>query len=208
MGEVKSCWDCENPNSYSPVQRVAKEESNDQPKPQPQVTTNNSTSYRTYESTNSSNGTENTNNIPYESTNSSHESKSTYVPETPSPEDEENRFDDNTLTEITGGDDAGLKADIISTFFKSTTDELENLTKALNQNDAHHAEIYSHSIKGAAKYVGASKVAAIAFEIEKMSKAKEVMLAKKRLPSFVKEIGETSKVLEEYRQSLLKSSNV
>lgn len=54
--------------------------------------------------------------------------------------------------------DTALEIDLINTFFSSTDEELQNLTTALQKDDQKAAELYSHAIKGAAKYLAAYKV--------------------------------------------------
>ena len=51
-----------------------------------------------------------------------------------------------------------MELEMIETFIESTGDEWRKFETALAANVAKDAEIYAHSIKGAAKYTGAKKV--------------------------------------------------
>ncbi len=50
-----------------------------------------------------------------------------------------------------------MELEMIETFIESTADEWRKFETALAANVSKDAEIYSHSIKGAAKYTGAKK---------------------------------------------------
>jgi HPt (histidine-containing phosphotransfer) domain-containing protein len=51
-----------------------------------------------------------------------------------------------------------MELEMLETFIESTADELRKFEVALEAKVAKDAEIYAHSIKGAAKYTGAKKV--------------------------------------------------
>jgi len=53
-----------------------------------------------------------------------------------------------------------MELEMIETFIESTADEWKKFETALANNVAKDAEIYAHSIKGAAKYTGAKKACA------------------------------------------------
>lgn len=54
--------------------------------------------------------------------------------------------------------DTAMELEMIETFIESTRDEWRKFETALAASTAKDAEIYAHSIKGAAKYTGAKKV--------------------------------------------------
>lgn len=56
------------------------------------------------------------------------------------------------------GDDSEMELELLETFIDSTRQELDKYNSAVRSNNTRDAEIYSHSIKGASKYVGASRV--------------------------------------------------
>jgi len=101
------------------------------------------------------------------------------------------RFDGTLLTEVTDGN-SELELDIMNTFFDSTEKELKKLLLGLENNDPTDSELYSHSIKGAAKYIGALKIAERAFLIETLSKMGNLIEARKQLPGLINEIKLTS----------------
>ena len=51
-----------------------------------------------------------------------------------------------------------MQLEFLDAYFESIDEELEKLTNALAVDDIQTAYIKSHSIKGAARYVGALKV--------------------------------------------------
>jgi len=54
--------------------------------------------------------------------------------------------------------DSDIEIAAIESFLESTPEELAKLRAALAQNNPKDSSVYSHSIKGASKYVGASRV--------------------------------------------------
>ncbi|MCL4419793.1 Hpt domain-containing protein [Patescibacteria group bacterium] len=54
-----------------------------------------------------------------------------------------------------------MQIEFIDAYFESTEEELAKLEAALAANDIQTVYIKSHSIKGAARYVGALKVSSI-----------------------------------------------
>eukprot|EP01124_Arcella_intermedia_P026003 TRINITY_DN4786_c0_g1_i1.p1 TRINITY_DN4786_c0_g1~~TRINITY_DN4786_c0_g1_i1.p1 ORF type:complete len:201 (+),score=71.33 TRINITY_DN4786_c0_g1_i1:35-637(+) len=110
------------------------------------------------------------------------------------------RFDKSALDEITGGEE-DVEKDLIATYIESSQQELEKLKKAIEADNPADSELYSHSIKGAARYVGATKVAERSFQIEKLSKSKLLEDVKKLIDDLEIEIIATNKALEQFQKS-------
>src|SRR4051812_40235609 len=114
-----------------------------------------------------------------------------------------------------------MELEMLETFIESTGDEWRKFETALAANNAKDAEIYAHSIKGAAKYTGAKKVvlfflffgkfsfiplflkscfqvAEVAFDVEKICKAGDLDEARRKKGELKSAIDETCAVLQEF----------
>eukprot|EP01124_Arcella_intermedia_P020822 TRINITY_DN28352_c0_g1_i1.p1 TRINITY_DN28352_c0_g1~~TRINITY_DN28352_c0_g1_i1.p1 ORF type:complete len:140 (-),score=35.86 TRINITY_DN28352_c0_g1_i1:103-522(-) len=111
------------------------------------------------------------------------------------------RFDKAAFKEITEGD-AEMEYDMLDTYFESTKEELEKLKSAMATKHAAHLEIYAHSIKGAAKYVGAAKVAERALQIETLSKQNQLGLLPALISGLEIELLKTNEILQEYKGTI------
>jgi HPt (histidine-containing phosphotransfer) domain-containing protein len=68
------------------------------------------------------------------------------------------------LTERIG--EGSLIDEIIPIFIKDNTERMKMLSQAVEKNDANEIKFYSHSLRGAAATIGASKISELAKQLE------------------------------------------
>ena len=85
-------------------------------------------------------------------------------------------FDFAALAEVSGGD-AELSASLLGDFVDSTRTDLQGLDAAVADTNLDEARRQAHRIKGAARIVGATAIAALAQQVEADAAAGEVQLA-------------------------------
>jgi HPt (histidine-containing phosphotransfer) domain-containing protein len=107
-----------------------------------------------------------------------------------------------------------MQVDFIDAYFESTEEELVKLEAALESNDTQTVYIKSHSIKGAARYVGAikvrnenyhpltSQVAEHALKLEMLGRDGKLDAVRAGMPALKQELKDTEAELRQYRDSI------
>eukprot|EP00029_Vermamoeba_vermiformis_P000359 TRINITY_DN10405_c0_g1_i1.p1 TRINITY_DN10405_c0_g1~~TRINITY_DN10405_c0_g1_i1.p1 ORF type:complete len:120 (+),score=16.60 TRINITY_DN10405_c0_g1_i1:20-379(+) len=111
------------------------------------------------------------------------------------------QFSLQDLRAISEGD-ADIEIAAIESFLESTPEELGKLRTALAQNNAKDSSIYSHSIKGASKYVGANRLTKISSLLEDLCKDSKLDQVRTFIPLLDKEIKEVGELLSKYKATL------
>ncbi|MEL7141781.1 MAG: Hpt domain-containing protein [Cyanobacteria bacterium J06643_4] len=78
-------------------------------------------------------------------------------------------FDWQQLRQL-AGEDAGFEAELLTIFLQDTENSLRELEGAIAAQNAETVEQVAHSLRGSSANVGASALAAVAFQLEQMAR--------------------------------------
>lgn len=76
------------------------------------------------------------------------------------------------------GDDREILREVIDVYLEDLSEMMKTLDAAFGKDDAESVELHAHSLKGASANVGGQRVRAVAYEIEKAGRAKDLDLAR------------------------------
>ncbi len=110
------------------------------------------------------------------------------------------------LRDLGIADDPAFEAEILGDFLKDAEKVVAALAPAIASKDAAECERLAHRLRGASQNLGASEMAAPAFEIEEQGRAGDVTAAPRAHEKLAAEFHDVRAFIEEYIRSLANRS--
>jgi len=89
-----------------------------------------------------------------------------------------------------------LLREIVGSFLAETPGRVARMHEALNRTDAEGLAFVAHSLKGSSGQIGALRVAALSFELEKQGKSTDLAAAPALLAELERELNRVAPLLE------------